>query len=212
MKPPEFKVGNASFRKALNQVIEYSRNHGVNPGGRPGWNQTPDGWMPPHINPSVIGPGLLWELVIEDSEAAEVSIKCGTILKDASNLSEIFTITNATSTFTVSAGDKIFLKLTNLESPEITLTKNATWTDYPSRYEVTGTEASAVFTAYHYPLYYFDDISDESSITIQSEAIYAHRVCENTNFELIYAIYQKDSDAALTVPKLIASHGPLPSP
>lgn len=210
MKPPVFTSGNAAFKKALNSVVEFAKVHGLNPGGMPGWSQSADGWRPPSIPPSVIAAGLLWELSIEDADAAQVSIKCGKILKDASNLSETFTISNAETIFSVAAGDKLFLKVTNLATPSITLTKASTWTDYPSRYEVTGTEGSAAFSAYHYPLYYFDAVNDAAAITVQADSLYAHRVCENTHFELIYAVYQKDTDAALTVPKLIASHGPLP--
>lgn len=212
MKPPVFTSGNAAFKKALNSVVEFAKIHGINPGGMPGWSQSADGWRPPSIPPSVIAAGLLWELSIEDADAAQVSIECAKILKDASDLSETFTILNGDTIFTVAAGDKIFLKVINLATPSITLTKASTWTDYPSRYEVTETGASAAFAAYHYPLYYFDDVNDAAAITVQADSIYAHRVCENTHFELIYSVYQKDSDAALTVPKLIASHGPLPPP
>lgn len=158
---------------------------------------------------------LIWELVIEDSEAAEVSIKCGTILKDASDLSEVFSIQNKDGIFKVADGDKIFLKITTefIDSEFqtiIELIKDNTWEDYPARYEVSGMDAEATFEAYYYPLYYFDAVSDDSAITIVSEELYAHRVCENSNFELIWAIYQKGTDAALTVPKLIASHLPIP--
>lgn len=160
---------------------------------------------------------LLWELTIEDADSAEVSIKCAKILKDASNLSETLPIQNEEEVFSVETGDKIFLKITTTFIDEqfvteVSLEKNATWEDYPARYEITNEGNDAIFTAYYYPLYYFDDISDDDSITIISEELYAHRVCENSHFELIWAIYQKGTDAALTVPKLIASHAPLPAP
>lgn len=47
MKPPKFTSGNKAFQKALNEVVEYARKNGVNPAGRPGWSQSPDGWVPP---------------------------------------------------------------------------------------------------------------------------------------------------------------------
>lgn len=217
IKPPTFKTGNASIRKALNDVAEYARKHGVNPAGAPGWSTSADGYVPPggETEGETAAAALVWQLIIEDSESGEVSINCGTILKDAADLSETFEIANKDSIFTVGSGDKIFLKITNTFVggefvTNIFLEKDNTWEDYPARYEVTGQNADAQFAAYYYPLYYFDDIADDNSITIIPEEVYAHRVCENSNFELIWAIYQKGTDAALTVPKLIPSHSPLP--
>lgn len=46
-RAPEFKSGNAAFRKALNDVVAYAKAHGVNPGGMQGWQNSPDGWVPP---------------------------------------------------------------------------------------------------------------------------------------------------------------------
>lgn len=215
MKPPIFTNGNAAFKKALNSVVEFARVHGINPGGIPGWSQSADGWRPPAIPPSVTAVPLLWELTVEDADLAQVSIKCAKILKDASNLFETLAIQNEEEVFSVGNGDKIFLKITTtfINSQfvtEVSLEKDGTWEDYPARYEITNSGDDAQFTAYYYPLYYFDDISDDDSITIISEELYAHRVCENSHFELIWAIYQKGTDAALTVPKLVASHAPLP--
>lgn len=215
MKPPIFTKGNASIKSALNQAIEYARKHGVNPGGLPGWSQSADGWRPPPMSQSSVAAAVVWELKIEDAANGQVSIKCGKILKDAADLSQSFQIQNEESFFSVGNGDKIFLKITNtfIDGEFVTnvfLEKNNTWEDYPSRYEVTGQNADAQFAAYYYPLYYFDDIEDDDSITIISEQVYGHRVCENSHLELIWAIYQKGNDAAITVPKLIASHMPLP--
>jgi hypothetical protein len=47
MKPPEYKTGNASFRKALNEIVAFARRHGLNPAGAPGWRESADGWVPP---------------------------------------------------------------------------------------------------------------------------------------------------------------------
>lgn len=44
---PKFSSGNASIRKALNAVVAYARKHGVHPGGRHGWSESPNGWVPP---------------------------------------------------------------------------------------------------------------------------------------------------------------------
>ena len=144
-----------------------------------------------------------------------MSINCGTILKDAADLSETFEIANKDSIFTVESGDKIFLKIgasfiDGVFVIDVSLEKDSTWEDYPARYEVTGEDAEATFSAYYYPLYYFDAVSNDDAITIIADELYAHRVCENSNFELIWAIYQRGTDAALTVPKLIPSHSPLP--
>ena len=50
---PEFKEGNAAFAKALNQVVEYARLHGVNVAGLTDWEETVDGWRKRHAPASV---------------------------------------------------------------------------------------------------------------------------------------------------------------
>lgn len=62
MKPPEFRKGNASIRNALNLIVEYSKKHGVNPAGLPGWSQSADGWVPPLGGPASSDAVRQWQI------------------------------------------------------------------------------------------------------------------------------------------------------
>jgi len=209
MKPPEYKSGNASFRKALNDVVLFARRHGLNPAGAPGWRQSADGWAPPPFPSAEIEFKSLWQINIENSENGEVSIDCGTIIKDASDLSEALTITDEEEIFSPNDGDWIYLKLSNIETPTATLMSGENWEDYPSAYEITDEGENATYAAYYYPLYHF--VAEPTiGYTIINENLYYKRFAPDSNFELIHTIYRAENDAPLVVHKLISSHAVLP--
>ncbi len=208
--PPEFKSGNGSFRKALNTVVSYARRHGIHPGGRPGWSATPNGWLPPVLSPQALAVTTKWALNVEDFETGEVSIDCGSIIADLSDVTDTITITSGTSTFTVADGDKIFLKFTNLATPVVTLTKSSTWTDYPSAVEITNSGSSATYAATYYPLYYFNTTATGSYATVK-DGVYAHRVAQNEDFRLVNLFYQTGSDQGVVILYPVPGHGPMPA-
>lgn len=75
MNVPFFKTGNAAFKKALNEVAEFARKHGVNPAGAPGWSQSEDGWVPPGGSTgSAPAAAKQWQLRVTTEEGAETRI------------------------------------------------------------------------------------------------------------------------------------------
>lgn len=45
--PPEFSRGNKWIVRALNSIVTYFRTRCIDPSGRSGWRQGPNGWVPP---------------------------------------------------------------------------------------------------------------------------------------------------------------------
>lgn len=157
----------------------------------------------------------IWDLVIQNFETGSVSVRVGSIIKDATDVTDTLTITNGGASFTVSDGDKMFLKITDISvtpgvfTPKCELMVDSTWTDYPSVYEVSNTGASADWVAYYYPLHYFDTNAGSGAVAV-SDGVYGHKIVDSSWFRLGYTIYQSGTDRALTVPILFPSHGPIP--
>lgn len=116
---PHFKSGNTSFANALNSVVAVIRKHGVNPGGRSGWAETENGWLPPFI-PEGGGSALdAWDLVpFEDLYKIE---RPGRIYLNYTDLTEPVTITAITDAFDFGPEQFAYIKLTNLSEPEFEL-------------------------------------------------------------------------------------------
>lgn len=209
--PPNFRKGNQAFASALNEVSEYSRRHGLNPAGRTGWIESADGWIPPVFRSSALADSEVpWLLNVIDATTGQVSVDCGTIIKDAADLTAGLTITNGTSTFTPSASQWIYLKLANLSTPTATLTAGGNWTDFPSAYEITSSGSSASYAAYHFPLYHFRATA-ATGYTRINDGLFYRKMAPDMNLELIHAIYRAGSDRPVVVHKLIASHLVLPT-
>lgn len=206
---PKFSEGNRHFADALNEVVDYAKRHGLNPKGVPGYTETPDGWMPP-FPVGAVAIQANWDIYDIDIDSGLFKIRNGTIMLDSSDISAKMTITNGGNSFSASNGHKAYLKITNLVTPACELVVGANWTDYPSAYEVTGTGNSAAFTAYHFPLYYFDAVKGYDGIAVAAN-VYAHRVVGHSNLALWFTVAQSGADKSLTVPVLVPSHAPLPS-
>ena len=119
MKRPEFKSGNKWMVEALNLVAEYAQRTGVNPGGRPGWNETAQGWLPPKVG---VGEGLAidaWDLVTFEEQYKIANP--GRIYLDYNDLAEPVTITGITSAFDFGPSQYAYIKLTNLTEPTFEL-------------------------------------------------------------------------------------------
>lgn len=156
-----------------------------------------------------------WDLIVENFETGSVSIRVGSIIEDSDDVTATLAITNSSSSFTVSGGYKMYLKITDISTtpgvftPKCELLVGSTWTDYPSVYEVSNTGASATWAAYYYPLYYFDTNAGSGAVAV-ADGVYGHKIVESSWFRLGYTIYQSGTDRALTVPILFPSHGPIP--
>lgn len=174
---------------------------------RPGWEQTPDGIMPPPaaLPPPRIPLNKYWNLIKSDT-VGNVTIDPGTIASNADSIEASVTISNIATEQTPEAGDVLVLKFTDAQPTTCTIEVLDTWTDHPSPYEIDGTPE---FVAYYYPLYYFQSTDTGQKI---DDDIYAVRVAPDTCFRSIIGIHQVGGTGiGHSVPVLISSHEVLPA-
>jgi hypothetical protein len=208
MKRPEFKSGNKWMVEALNLVAEFAQRTGVNPGGRPGWSETAQGWLPPKIGAG--GGGIFsqaWPLTVVDGEAAEVSIEVGTILKGSDSISQKLTISNPTEVFVVDVGGYIALKITQEVPTTCQLVFLPEWPE-ASGYQVTfdGTIGGGdfAFVERHFPLWKFVAVASDSSTAV-TEGIHAEQLCFN-HLEVQYGVYRTPIGEYIVLPEFKISN------
>ena len=207
MTKGDFKPYTKGFGyKRFNRLLKLQEKYMVIP-NRPGWEQTPNGLMPP---PTPIANSTAsnqyWNLTISTENPGNVTLNPGTILKQSNDISGQVTITNISTEQTPAAGQVMVLKFASTTASSCTVELENTWTDHPSRYEVDETPD---FVAYREPLWYFT--SDSSTGQRIAENVYAVRVCGDWSFELIHTLYQGHTTSKkFVVPKLIPSHKALP--
>lgn len=194
--------------EALNLVAEYAQRTGVNPGGRPGWSETAQGWLPPKVGAG--GGGVFsqaWPLTVVDGEAAEVSIGVGTILKGADSISEKLTISNPDEVFVVDVGGYIALKIAQEVPTSCELVFLTEWPEesgYQVTYTGTMTDGDFVFTARHFPLWKFIPAATDSSLRV-SEGIHAEQLCFN-HLEIQYGVYRTPIGEYIVLPEFKISN------
>jgi hypothetical protein len=209
-KFPFFSSGNKAFANALNALADAAKRHGVNPGGRPGWVETKDGWMPPYLIPTQGAGSPRWTLAVKDGEAGTITISPGTILKDITDLADAFTIDNADSTFTPQGGDIMRIKIEGpFTAHEVSIECDSPWTGYPSAVKKENTGAAAEFSAYHYPLYKFSSTEIAGGFKILSN-LYAKRLVGDFDFIRALAGYNEEGDAPFPIPILVPYHSEIP--
>lgn len=147
-----------------------------------------------------------WGLEIVDAAAGQVRIKVGTIIADMSDLFTGVTITNPTEVFTPSAGDKIWIEITEYFPAEATLVMGAEW-GADGAYVLTGTGASVAMTSYHHPVWDFAATgTPEDGYRQINEDLWGVQ-CEDSHLRLISANYHRDADTRpLVLPLLIHCH------
>ena len=134
---PTFKSGNTNFANALNAVVAAAKKHGVNPGGRPGWVETENGWMPPYLLSGSTS-AFRWDLKRAPDSDDEWILLNPSVTFSREDVEQEIEITN--DPFTLADGDWVVAKMegpidTFLETPTITIEKLSTWDGFPSAYE-----------------------------------------------------------------------------
>lgn len=157
------------------------------------------------------GFGSPWELTVESStsSSARVKVKCGTILRSVDDLTHVIKIDNADRVYSVSAGNKIWLKMTgDYERPIISLESGSRWTKFPSGYEITTTPYPK-FKSYFYPLWAF---TSEESVGAASIAknLYAIRLAPRSDLLRSISTHHQGGESPLAVPFFVSYHQALP--
>lgn len=146
-----------------------------------------------------------WDLTLVN-DSGGVKINCGTIIKDASDLTGQITISSADSTFTPSAGHTIRLKIAGtFDTPTVTLESGGSWTDHPAAYETTGSTTTAEFAAYYYPLWEFVGTAAADTVRV-TDSVNARRLVGFHHFLRNVAAYHKPTDRPFAVPFLLPYH------
>ena len=162
MSTEDFKPYEKGFGyKRFNRLLKLQRKHRVLP-NRPGWEQTPDGLMPPPTPIPGRGSAVnrYWQLNVttpdDGSGKAVVKIKNpATIRKSmALDTSSVLTIESIDSSFTVEAGDFLAIE-TNDDLTSVELVKTSEWTGYPMPHVSAATVPSGkyVLDKYFFPLW-----------------------------------------------------------
>ena len=204
MKRPEFKSGNKWMVEALNLVAEYAQRTGVNPGGRPGWNETAQGWLPPKVG---AGEGFAidaWDLVTFEEQYKIANP--GRIYLDYNDLAEPVTITGITSAFDFGPSQYAYIKLTNLTEPTFELVFGPPPEDPFKTYKFTTEETpQKVEEAYFLLWEGIEGTLPEGEWGKQFEDFYARRVPRAVDLVLQWGGYEFDEDFShIPVPILSA--------
>lgn len=213
IKKPEFKTGNASIRKALNEVAEYARRHGVNPAGLPGWSETIDGWNPPIIGPGSESSPEHWGLRIisETGVATKVAIKNpGTVKKTtAYDNSGLVTITGIADEFTPAAGKLLVIKVAPDLAASLEMVDEWTGWPYPIQTAASSPPGYRVLSYYYYLLYAFvptADSTDPFAVSI-GDSLKAEKRGFNNNLQFVLSRGQDSTGAVVSYFELLPAVG-----
>jgi|AntAceMinimDraft_12_1070368.scaffolds.fasta_scaffold00616_22 hypothetical protein len=159
---PVFKSGNTAMVAGLNSVADYAREHGVNPGGSPGWLQTPDGWKPPSVfmAASVESP---WDLVAGEDEGT-FKLRAPVVVAGITDLGTVIVIDN--TPITLESDKFVVLKIDDVIADPYTFTLALKEVDESGGLEVyTFTDDDELETA-NLPLYKLADVSSDGSVRV----------------------------------------------
>jgi len=198
-KKPSFEGGNRSIAKAMNRLADALWRHGVNPGGRPGWVETKDGWMPPAPNMGGDGSAsLLWSLkvITEEGGGKKVSIvNPGLVRKTmALDATGIVNIADLADEFTPAANKLLVLEY--LPTLATTLKMVDEWDGWPMPVDTVETDPGGLWVmsrGYHV-LYDFRSSSDDSDAIKIQDNLYAERRAYNDHLMFVNTMME-DKDA-----------------
>ncbi len=154
---------------------------------------------------------LPWGLEIVDGAAGQVRIKVGTIIADMADVYTGVTITNPTEVFTPSAGDKIWLEITDVHPvTEATLVMGSGWGTGGTEtgaYVTTGSGASIAMVSCHHAVWEFAAAGAAEDGYRQINADLWGIQTETNHLRVIHTPYQKTiSTHPVLVPVLVGGH------
>ena len=213
---PEFKSGNAAFVDALNQVVEYARRHGVNPGGRPGWNETPDGWMPPFQGGGGNGSSRrIWDIEVVDAEAGTIKLEVPGKVRISDDVDEtgLIAIASIGATIAMAAGDYLVLEWdATTSTPVCTLKVLDTWSGFPFAYTTADSGDHKIFQKGYTPLWVAKAAEDVPTpvaglhVVLNAE-VTLERLAPDAHFEVINYLVEIASGQMVDVDRLIPGCG-----
>jgi hypothetical protein len=166
IKRPEFKSGNKWMVEALNLVAEYAQRTGVNPGGRPGWSETAQGWLPPYNKGGGEMGEFRWDL-INSTEEGEWTLFDPKVVYSREDIESDVVINN--DPFTLAADYWVVAKMEGpvndfIAAPTITIEALDTWSGFPSAYKF-GSAPSSNWEVTRIPIYKIEALGENEDKT-----------------------------------------------
>lgn len=194
-KEPVFNYGNAAFRRALHQVVEYARQHGVNASGMAGWEETEFGWSPPPTGGAGGEMEFPYHLQKTSTPDTYEIIRPGRIYTNYGDITSTLTITDVDNQFTLDAGDVVYLYMEDFIDPEITLMAGPKWAVWPNTWKwSTEPDPLRVSEAYFLLWECIAGTIPEGEYGVQFSGFYAKRIHRHWDSILIWGAHEKDSD------------------
>jgi hypothetical protein len=161
---PTFSKGNKSFVAALNRIADALWKHGVNPGGRPGWVETKDGWMPPLALSSAITESR-WDLIQDPDDSELFVLRAPLVYAGVSELGAEIAITN--DGIALAADKYVVLEVDDVTLDPYTLTLATADEETGGELEAyTFNETTDALTSAKFPLWYVSDEDTDGSFQV----------------------------------------------
>lgn len=207
MNDPDLAPVESGFgKKTFNRILKALRKYRVL-AIRPGWEQTPDGVIPP---PAMIGEAggdsFPWQITITSAEDSKVTIEAGTILKSNDDLSDTLTRNSPTEEFTVSAGGFLAIKIIDHEPEDYDIEEHSSWPIADDKScSVTAVDEELGIYQFDYrllPIWVFvgESEKEDTDVAINDE-LWARR-CLQHHLVIEDGFYKLSSGSRITVPIL----------
>ena len=208
MKSDKLEEVSGGFRsKTINRIIRYINRGRVLP-IRPGWEQTPDGIVPPpYIEGGATATVVPWSLSIVDSDAGTLTVSHGTILSHLDKHNDKLTSTNTEAEeYTAASGGFLCIKIQEVAPTEYSIVYESSWPITDDYYVETETvDSEEVFSYRLYPLWYFQATSTDADDLGISD-FFATRLAPPAHFKVIHTLYDTESAGSMVSPELIPYH------
>ena len=203
LAPVQKGFGAPAFNRIIRAIIKYR----VKP-DRPGWEQTPEGVLPP---PILEGGGVYnqpWDLL--PGEEGGYTIRLGRISTDLYAHARTFEIQDADVEITPAAGEYVWLEFTNIHGEEPVLAlKSGTWDFYPNFYNVeNNTDGQPVYDTAVFLLWEFvEGQLPANTIGRQFEEFYGRPVLRSNDCVITWSSHTEEidgDDRRFSIPILVS--------
>lgn len=212
------RVEKGFAKKTLNRIIDAVNENWIQCEGRPGWERSRSGVVPPPITAGGDTAGLvLWTLSVVDPDIPSVKIVNPGLVKRTNALDDSGTvdITAIGDTFTAALGK--FLVLEVLPDLTTELKMVSEWDGYPMPIDTVEESGLWIVEKYYYPLYEFvaplaeGEPREPFSVAI-SDTIRARKMTPANHLQFILTRQEDDAGHVVSAFELVPSLSCRPIP
>jgi hypothetical protein len=195
MNDPDLVLVESGFgKKTFNRILKAIRKYRVLT-IRPGWEQTPDGIVPP---PALIGGTTTlspWDLL--QTGEGEYKIEVGTINKGQGKVSDALPRADEIETFTPVIGTIIYAEISDFEPDEYSIKTTTTWpiNDGVDDFFIETTGDDRAFSKSCHPLWKIEEEETYGSKSIglsDGTSAFARRIATRENLRLSYGYFKSN--------------------